>query len=356
MTNPDPAFWMRRRVLVTGHTGFKGGWLSLWLARMGAIVTGYALPPEHLHGIYHAAQVGAQITPVTGDLKDRSRLRHCIDIVRPQIIFHLAAQALVRRAHRDPVGTYVTNVAGTAEVLEAARLFPFVRAIVVVTSDKVYENRDDGRAFREDDPLGGHEPYGISKAAAEMVVTAFRRSMGGDGPAVATVRAGNVIGGGDWGEDRLVPDAMRAFASGMPLQVRNPGSTRPWQHVLDPLCGYIQLAERLMGGDPAWQQAWNFGADESHPVGTLVEHMAARWNDTGLGPASWMSQPAVDAPYEARTLGLDSAQARDRLGWRPRLPLERALAWTVDWYAAQARGEPMLGPSAAMIDAYVGEP
>jgi CDP-glucose 4,6-dehydratase len=341
-------------VLVTGHTGFKGGWLALWLARMGADVTGYALPPEHPEGFFAAAGVAGFATSVIGDLKDRSRLRHCIELMRPQVIFHLAAQALVRRAHRDPLGTYATNVSGTAEVLEAARLFPFVEAIVVVTSDKVYDNDDAARPFTEGDRLGGREPYGASKAAAEMVVTAFRDSLDAAGPAVASARAGNVIGGGDFGEDRLVPDAVRAFRAGVPLSVRNPRSTRPWQFVLDPLCGYLLLAERLVAGGVEWRRAWNFGAATAEPVDALADRMVALWNETGPGGAAWISAADPDAPYEAAALSLDSSAARDRLGWTPRLGLADALKWTMDWYALQALGQPMLGPSAAMIDSYAG--
>jgi len=351
---PQPAFWRGRRVLITGHTGFKGGWLALWLKHMGAEVTGYALAPEHSDGIFSAARVGNGMTPVTGDIRDASRFRQCLSLMRPEIVFHLAAQALVRRAHRDPLTTYATNVTGTANVLEAVRVSPFVRVAVVVTSDKVYENTEVGRPFREDDRLGGVEPYGVSKAAAEMVTTAFRHSLGGNVPAVASVRAGNVIGGGDWGEDRLVPDAMRAFRHGMSLEVRNPHSTRPWQHVLDPLCGYLVLAERLAHGDAKWRAAWNFGADQSETVEKLAEHMVRHWNVSGGRPSGkWEAIPQASAPYEAKSLRLDSGKALAELGWRQRLMFTQALEWTVDWYLHQARGEAMEAPSLAMIDAYM---
>jgi CDP-glucose 4,6-dehydratase len=350
---PDPQFWRGRRVLVTGHTGFKGGWLALWLKSMGADVTGYALAPENDEGIFTAAAVGSGMTPVTGDIRDLSRLRQCISLMRPEVVFHLAAQALVRRAHRDPHTTYATNVTGTAKVLDAAKTYPFVRAVVVVTSDKVYENTEGDRPFREDDHLGGLEPYGVSKASAEMVTAAFRHGLNGEGPAVATARAGNVIGGGDWGEDRLVPDAMRAFRRGTPLEIRNPASIRPWQHVLDPLCGYLLLAERLYAGDPKARTAWNFGSQESADVTSLANRVVDHWNNAGGRPhAVWTTVSQTDAPYEARSLRLDSTKAMTELGWRPRLPLAQAIEWTVDWYIHQAHGASMDGPSRAMIDAY----
>jgi len=274
--------------------------------------------------------------------------------MRPEIIFHLAAQALVRRAHRDPLTTYATNVTGTAKVLEAVRSFPFVRTIVVVTSDKVYENNNEDRPFREDDRLGGSEPYGVSKASAEMVTAAFRQSLGGSGPAIATARAGNVVGGGDWGEDRLLPDAMRAFRSGMPLEIRNPRSTRPWQHVLDPLSGYLLLAERMTQGDPKWRTAWNFGGEESATVADMAERIVSHWNSAGgHPPAKWRAAPEANAPYEARSLRLDSTKAVTELGWMRRLPLAQALEWTVDWHIQQVRGTAMEGPSGAMIDAFM---
>jgi CDP-glucose 4,6-dehydratase len=351
---PNAAFWRGRRVLVTGHTGFKGGWLALWLKHFGAEVTGYALAPEHPDGIYNAALVGGGMTPVTGDIRDPSRFRQCLSLMRPEIVFHLAAQALVRRAHRDPLTTYATNVTGTANVLEAVRTCPSVRAIVVVTSDKVYENREEDRPFREDDRLGGIEPYGVSKASAEMVTAAFRHNLGHHPLAVATVRAGNVIGGGDWAEDRLVPDAIAAFRRQTPLAVRNPASTRPWQHVLDPLSGYLLLAERLCDGDPKWCTAWNFGGKDSETVGAMAERIVRHWNMNGGRPsAAWEKLPEPGAPYEAKSLRLDSIKATTELGWRQRLLVNQALEWTVDWYILHARGDGMENPSKAMIDAYM---
>jgi len=354
LTLPNPQFWRGRRVLITGHTGFKGGWLALWLKHMGADVTGYALPPENGDGIFIAADVGRGMTPVTGDIRDISRLKQCISLMRPEIVFHLAAQAIVRRAHRDPHTTYAINVSGTAKVLDAAHAYPFVKTVVVVTSDKVYENTAADRPFREDDRLGGLEPYSVSKASAEMVTAAFRHNLGDHPLAIATARAGNVIGGGDWGEDRLIPDAIRAFRHGMPLEVRNPISTRPWQHVLDPLCGYLLLAERLTQGDRSWRTAWNFGSAISTDVAQLADIVVEHWNKTGGSPAAaWHATLQHGAPYEARSLRLDSSKAMMELGWRPRLPLTQAIEWTVDWYLHQAHGVPMEGPSLAMIDTFM---
>lgn len=355
MRLPDPKFWRGRRVLVTGHTGFKGGWLSLWLTQMGAQVTGYALPPENENGIYLTSNVAGRMGPVRGDIRHALHLRHCARLTRPEVVFHMAAQSLVRRAHRDPAGTYATNVTGTQNVLDACRWSGFTRAVVVVTSDKVYENTEDRRAFVETDRLGGHEPYGVSKAAAEMVTAAFRTALGADNPmGVATVRAGNVLGGGDWAEDRLVPDAMRAFGSGSDLAVRNPGATRPWQYVLDPLCGYLLLAEELFSGEAHWRDAWNFGPDPADivSVGDLTGMLAERWNLRDDAPAGWHMAQQDNAPYEAQFLGVDSTKARTQLGWVPRMPLDQALDETVGWYTAVRAGADMARLAAAMVAAY----
>jgi CDP-glucose 4,6-dehydratase len=358
VTRPDPAFWRNQNVFVTGHTGFKGGWLALWLAHMGARVTGYALEPENSQGIFGAANVAERITSIIGDIRDVTRLRQSMANAQPDVVFHLAAQALVRRAHRDPVETYDTNVVGTAKVLEEARRIENVRAAVVVTSDKVYENRDEGRPFREEDPLGGLEPYGVSKANAEMVVKAFRHGLGDNHLlAVATVRAGNVIGGGDWAEDRLIPDAIRAFINGHPLAVRNPASTRPWQHVFDPLAGYMLLAEKLLQeSDLGWRNAWNFGPADTRgaPVQEVVGHLVGHWNaGTKAAGAAWHTQEEVTAPYEARVLGVDSAKARTALAWRPRLELGDAIAATAAWYKDQQQGADMYARSIGDIENYL---
>lgn len=355
MKLPDPEFWRGRRVLITGHTGFKGGWLSAWLRQMGSNVTGYALPTEYTNGIYGTSVVPQSITSVRGDIRDITSIRECVRLMRPEIVFHLAAQSLVRRAHHDPAGTYATNVSGTQNVLDATRGSPNARAIVVVTSDKVYENRDAGKPFTEDDRLGGVEPYGVSKAAAEMVAQAFRHGLEADSPiGVATARAGNVIGGGDWAEDRLVPDAIKAFSAGAPLTVRNPGATRPWQYVLDPLCGYLLLAERLFQGDRICRSAWNFGPDmsDSIPVADVADKLVESWNENSDIPASWQMVAQAGAPYEARFLGVNSTKAQTELGWHPRMPLDLAIAETVGWYTAQRNGANMARLSAAMIAAY----
>jgi CDP-glucose 4,6-dehydratase len=277
-------------------------------------------------------------------------------LMRPEIVFHMAAQSLVRRAHQDPVETYDVNVVGTVKVLEEIRRCRSVRATVVVTSDKVYKNDNRGRAFTETDALGGDEPYGASKAAAEFAVAAFRKSLAANRRLkVATARAGNVFGGGDWAEDRLVPDAMRAFAGGLPLILRNSGSTRPWQYVLDPLCGYLLLAERLFAGDDDAASAWNFGPDEAvgTPVSDVADLLVEYWNDTGAGDASWESAQERAAPYEARTLGVDSTKARTHLAWQPRISLEDGLAVTVTWHRAQLDGADMATAAAVALDAYL---
>jgi CDP-glucose 4,6-dehydratase len=304
----DPAFWDGRAVLVTGHSGFKGGWLTLWLESMGARMTGYSLPER--------------------DVRDAASLHEAFGAARPEVVLHLAAQPLVRRSYRDPAETYATNVTGTLNVLEAARACDSVRAVVNVTTDKVYENTGRVTGYSEDDPLGGADPYSSSKACSEIVSAAYRRSFGLN---VATARAGNVIGGGDWAEDRLVPDTIRAALAGGTVTVRNPASVRPWQHVLEPLSGYLMLAERLHGS-PDHATGWNFGpADaDSRPAGEVVERLAALW--PGGIPVTAGSDP--HAPHEAELLKLDSARARERLGWAPAWGLDEALRAVVEWHVA----------------------
>lgn len=330
-------FWRGRRVFLTGHTGFKGAWLSLWLQRLGALVTGFALEPTTQPSLFELGRVAEGMDSVIGDVTDAARLETAMTEARPEVVFHLAAQAIVRHGYAHPVETFGTNVMGTVHLLDAIRRCPSVRAIVVVTSDKCYENREDARPFRESEPMGGRDPYSASKGCAELVTDAYRRSyFSGDGPrGVASARAGNVIGGGDWAADRLVPDLLRAFSEGRPALVRHPGAVRPWQHVLEPLRGYMLLAERLWVDPSGFSSAWNFGpgSDDARPVQWLADTIAARWG----GNAAWQ-RGETPLLHEAGALLLDSARARELLGWHPRVKLETALQWVVDWHRAVFSG------------------
>ena len=321
----DPAFWRGRRVLVTGHTGFKGAWLCLWLQELGASVTGLALDPPTRPSLYEEAGVAEGIDDRRGDVRDAAAVAEALRGV--EVVIHMAAQPLVRRSFEDPLGTYESNVIGTVNVLAGVSVTPDVRAVVVVTSDKCYEPRPDGAPCREGDPLGGADPYSASKACAELVTAAHRRSFP-DGPAIATARAGNVIGGGDWAADRLVPDAMRAALAGEELVVRNPEAVRPWQHVLGPLSGYLLLAERLWH-DGSAADAWNFGPDpdDELPVRAIADRVAGLWGE-GL---AWRAA-GDGGPPETAVLRLDSTRARERLGWEPAWNLDDALAATVEWF------------------------
>jgi len=328
----DLDFWKQRRVFLTGHTGFKGGWLATWLLKLGARVTGYALKPETDPSFFTLCGLEKRMESVIGDIREEESLGRAMERFRPEVVFHLAAQSLVRRSYRNPVQTFATNLMGTVHLLEAVRRTPSVLAAVVVTSDKCYENREWMRGYREEDPVGGHDPYSASKGCAELAAAAYRRSFftnDGSPGSIATARAGNVIGGGDWAEDRLVPDAIRAVHRGEPLIVRNPGALRPWQHVLEPVAGYLMLAERLYKQGGKWAGAWNFGPREEDvvTVGSLSDMLVKRW-----GNATWKAAPEADAPHEARCLKLDSSQARQTLGWQPRLTLSETVEMTVDWY------------------------
>jgi len=339
---PDAAFWAGRRVFVTGHTGFKGSWLTLWLEHMGAVVTGYALAPDTTPSLYADVHRQPGHHHHVADIRDGAALAAAVARAQPEVVLHLAAQPLVRRSYSAPVETYSTNVMGTVHLLEAVRATPGVRAVVVVTSDKAYENTGQPAGYVETDRLGGHDPYSNSKACTELVAAAYRSSYfdpaghAGHGVALATVRAGNVIGGGDWAQDRLVPDLMRSFAAGQAAVIRYPHAVRPWQHVLEPLGGYLVLAERLVQDGPAWGEAWNFGPAEgdAQPVSWIADRLAGLW-----GPgAQWRLEPR-EQPHEAAWLRLDCTKAAQRLGWQPRWPLDQALQAIAAWYLGYSRGE-----------------
>ena len=346
------AAWKGRRVLVTGHTGFKGGWLSLWLHRMGAHVTGLSLPAPTEPSLFEQACLDEIVDHHIGDVRDERVVRDAIAAARPEIVFHLAAQPLVRYSYDSPVETYATNVMGTVHVLEACRKADSVKAVVCVTTDKCYENREWIWPYREEDPMGGHDPYSSSKGAAELVIASYRRSYP-HGPKIASVRAGNVIGGGDWAGDRLIPDILRALMAGERPMIRNPASVRPWQHVLEALSGYLTVGERLLAGDDRAATAWNFGPseDDAQPVGWIVERMLERWG----GDIGW-DQPNAPQPHEAVLLRLDSSKARGLLGWKPRLDLNQSLTMIVDWYRLVASGADARVMTLAQIDEYAARP
>jgi CDP-glucose 4,6-dehydratase len=330
-------FWRGRRVLLTGHTGFKGSWLSIWLRSLGAELTGFSVDVPTEPSLYALARLGDTIEWIQADVRDYDSVRAAVARIRPEVVIHMAAQSLVRRSFVDPRETYETNVMGTVNVLEAVRSAGDVRVVINVTSDKCYENREWEWGYREDEAMGGHDPYSNSKGCAELVTSAYRRSFfhsGQDVTRLASVRAGNVIGGGDWGEDRLVPDVMRAVLAGETLRVRNPTAVRPWQHVLNPLSGYLLLAQ-LLWDEPALAGGWNFGPsdDDAQPVGWIVEEIAERW----AGEVRWEHDAGLHV-HEAHWLKVDSSRARTRLGWRPRWNLDGGLDALVEWYAAYAGG------------------
>ena len=349
--------WHGKRVFLTGHTGFKGGWLALWLASKGAIVRGYALDPYTQPNLLTVANIPSIVEDLRGDIRDAATLEPALRDFAPEVVFHMAAQPLVRLSYSDPIGTYETNVIGTAKVLDAIRRTPSVRAVVSITTDKCYENKEWVWGYRETDPLGGYDPYSSSKACAEIVSAAFRQSyfpvekLGtSHSTGIATARAGNVIGGGDWSLDRLIPDLVRGFLAGEPVLIRRPHAIRPWQHVLEPLAGYIALAEHLLSGNPArYATAYNFGPsdDDAREVGWIVEKMVGFWGEG----ASWILDPDPGV-HEAGYLKLDASRAKADLAWAPRLNLETALQWLVEWYRAWQTGHNMHDVTLKQIHAY----
>lgn len=347
---PSPAFWAGKRVLLTGHTGFKGSWLALWLARMGAEVTGVALPPEGEPNHFTLARVAERCRSEMIDLRDADEMRWIVGEAKPEIVLHLGAQALVRRSYRDPAGTFATNVQGTVNLLDALATTGSARAILVITSDKVYANDESGRAFREDDKLGGHDPYSLSKAACEHVVSAYRAAVfGKSGTAIATARGGNVIGGGDFSEDRIVPDIVRAAGRETPLVLRSPGATRPWQHVLDCLAGYLVFAE-LLYADKSAPEALNIGPDPASPI-TVADLADALLPALGAKHPWQLDPAAAEAPREMHHLSLDPTRAR-ALGIADRLAGQKALTETARWYRDLAQGADARALTEGQIAAY----
>jgi CDP-glucose 4,6-dehydratase len=342
-------FWKGRRVLITGHTGFKGSWLALWLHQKNAEVHGLALAPNTTPSMFDQVRLVGNIEHRLGDVRDPSALSDCLEAVVPEVVFHLAAQPLVRRSYRAPVETWATNVMGTAHLLEALRRFEAPCAVVIVTTDKVYADREWLHAYREEDRLGGHDPYSASKAACELVIDSYRRSFLARSPVrVASARAGNVIGGGDWAEDRIIPDLARALARGEVLALRNPEAIRPWQHVLDPLAGYMQLAQLLYEGATDVEDAFNFGPDpgDLRSVRVLVETALSRW------PGTWRAASDAEAPHEAGRLFLATEKARATLGWEPRWAFAKSVERTMEWYRRVHEGTDPRAFTLTQIDAY----
>ena len=345
----DSGQWQGRRVLVTGDTGFKGTWLCLWLAELGAKVTGLALPPEH-PSMFEQLDLGAMIRHVDCDIRDQDAIDAAIRDASPQTVFHLAAQPIVRLSYDEPRETFATNVQGTANVLDACRRVEGLEAIVAITSDKCYDNREWVWPYRESDPMGGHDPYSASKGAAELVIASYRASFfhGEGAPLLASVRAGNVIGGGDWAKDRLVPDIVRAILAGETVVIRAPNAVRPWQHVLEALGGYLLIAQKLAAGDRRYASPWNFGpaAQDSKPVGWIVERMLSLWGKGGFRIEGDQTR------HEAHMLKLDCSKAHAELGWRPAFTLADTLEWIVEWHKAQDEGADMREISRRQLQQY----
>lgn len=357
ISNVNPSFWRGKRVFLTGHTGFKGSWLTIWLTSMGAKVTGYALEPSTNPDLFSVAKVGKLMEcSDIANICDLEVLQNAMTKASPEIIIHMAAQPLVRYSYRNPVETYATNVMGTVNLLESARNIKGVKAIVVVTTDKCYENKEWIWGYRENEPMGGYDPYSNSKGCSELVVSAYRQSFFSDdkyaehGLALASARAGNVIGGGDWSEDRIIPDAIRAFNSNESLILRNPTATRPWQHVLEPLSGYLVLAQALYQKGAEFSGAWNFGPrdEDARSVREVIDLLISRWDS----PVKWTGDSSIQ-PHEAQFLKLDCSKARQYLGWRPKWNLEKAIENIVSWNQAFKRADDMYSHSLSQIDIYM---
>ena len=349
-------FYRGKRVLITGHTGFKGGWLAFWLQTLGAEVIGYALPPSTVPSFFDAVKLNKKINSILGDIRNSELLESVFRQYKPEIVFHLAAQPLVRYSYREPVETYETNVMGTVRVLEACRATPFVRAVVNITSDKCYEDTKQKKSYREDDPMGGYDPYSSSKGCAEIITQAYIRSYFNPEEApskqkcsLASARAGNVIGGGDFAPDRLVPDCIRAFEAQKPIVIRYPDAVRPWQHVLEPLYGYLLLAQHLYEGGRTFSGGWNFGPNDEDrkPVQEIVEQIIRLWGEIN----SWQIDPS-NPPYEALYLALDCSKAKKRLVWSPQWDINSALEKTVAWYKAFSQNEDMQRMTLQQISIY----
>jgi len=329
-----------KRILITGHTGFKGAWLSIWLDMLGARLSGLALDPHTERDVFVLSGIGQRMHDHRGDIRDLDTVLRVFAEEQPEIVFHLAAQPLVLESYADPVGTFATNTQGTAHILEAIRRTPSVQAAVLVTTDKCYENREWVYGYRENDPMGGHDPYSASKGAAEIVISAYRRSFfsKAGSPAIASARAGNVIGGGDWSNYRLVPDIVRAIEAGQPLDIRSPKAVRPWQHVIEPLSGYLLLAQKLLEQPARFAEAWNFGPlpQSVHPVGKIADAFYRYFREkTSFGPdlSGWRDTSGADQPHEAGLLMLDISKVMQVLGWKPVLDFEKTVAFTAEWYA-----------------------
>lgn len=352
----NASFWRGRKVFVTGHTGFKGGWLCLWLQSLGAEITGFSLEPPTNPSLFEVARVGQGMTSIIGDIRDGEALSRAMQEARPEVVIHMAAQPLVRYSYDHPVETYSTNVMGTVHLLEAVRAVGTVRSVVVVTSDKCYENREWVWGYRENEPMGGYDPYSNSKGCSELVVSSYRSSYFNPaayekhGVALASARAGNVIGGGDWAGDRLIPDMLRAVEAGRPVVIRNPHAIRPWQHVLEPLKGYLLLAEKLYEKGTELAEGWNFGPndEDAKPVGWIVGKMTDQWGDG----ASWVLD-GQEHLHEAHFLKLDCSKAQSRLGWRPRWSIELAIEKIIVWHRAYLAGEDMREMTLKQIEGYL---